>query len=351
MQKQQGKTAELIAAINVLKLELGQKPIKSVHSYKEGEAQLTKLRAASPTYAKVQALQATAKASASSAAVVTASAAVPAPATPRAPERMASEGKGTKGIPESDLRRFCPAIFATSPNMNKVSERYRMVNTWDLIKPMLQEGYVVTSVQQKRPQKGAEHTMLYTRHMLRLRPTTAALIVGEAFPEVVVVNGHAGQARFQMFTGLFRLVCLNGMVAGTTTDSLNAKHAGDLGAILEEANRIIKSAQEKSRTIEAWLQRKLNKSEQLDFAKAAMQLAYHDQAAFDPANLLVARRDTDRATDLWHVFNVVQENVMRGGIEYRTGNNHAAQTRGFSNVPRTVEFNARLWETAEALAA
>jgi len=188
--------------------------------------------------------------------------------------------------------------------------------------------------------------------MLRLRPTNQPMILGEAFPELVMVNGHAGQVKLQLYAGLFRLVCLNGLVTGTHTNTLVIKHSGDLEAILAEAQRVIKSAQQQAKAVEKWLHVVMTKNAMINFAKQAMVLAYgQDRSdAFDASKLLVARRDVDKAPDLWHVFNVVQENVMRGGIEYRTATDHAAQTRGFSNLPHTIEFNKGLWELAEKAA-
>jgi hypothetical protein len=303
--------------------------------------------------AAVQAAAVVGKAASTSKAAVRGKAAPKAPKAPSAfKEKLSAEEKGTKGIAEAELRRYCPAVFATTPNRDKVSDNYCFVNTWELVKPLLEEGFVVTSVQQKRPQDNAkaQASMLHTRHLVRLRQSAAPMLLGEAFPELVVVNGHAGQTKFSMYEGLFRLICLNGMITGSQTSGIVTKHTGELSAIMEEAQRVIKSAQEKARTIEAWLAHDMNKSARFDFAKHAMALAYGDENAFDPALLLAPRRDIDRATDLWHVFNVVQENVMRGGIEYKTANQRHTYTRGFSNVPRTVEFNASLWESAEALA-
>jgi hypothetical protein len=359
----QNSTAELIAAINVAKLQLGMPAIKSVHSYKEGEATLAKLRAKLPQVATATpeakaadaAVAVLAKASRTSKAVAKVAKAkaakvVPAATGPKTTESLSATKKDTTGLTESQLRAACPAVFAKAPAA-KLSERYRFVNTWDLVKPLIDEGFVVTQVQQKRPRPGMENTMETTRHLLRLRHTTAPMIVGEAFPELVLVNGHAGQTRFSMYAGIFRLICSNGMVIGNATDALNTRHTGNLAEIMAEAQRVIKSAQEKARTVEAWLKLQLNKSQRFDFAKAAMQLAFGSDSTFDPALLLAPRRELDKATDLWHVFNVVQENVMRGGIEYQTASQHRAQTRGFTNVHRGVEFNAALWETAEEFAA
>ena len=63
--------------------------------------------------------------------------------------------------------------------------------------------------------------------------------------------------------------------------------------------------------------------------------------------LLERRRDADKRASLWNVFNVVQENIMRGGLEGKTANGRKTKTRGLNNVRAIVNKNKDLWELAE----
>ncbi|HEV2269973.1 MAG TPA: hypothetical protein VGR92_10970, partial [Steroidobacteraceae bacterium] len=46
---------------------------------------------------------------------------------------------------------------------------------------------------------------------------------------------------------------------------------------------------------------------------------------------------------LWRTFNVVQENVLRGGIVRRTASGRLMRTRAIQAIREDVRLNAGLW--------
>ena len=66
----------------------------------------------------------------------------------------------------------------------------------------------------------------------------------------------------------------------------------------------------------------------------------------EPAMLLQPRRDEDKVNDLWHVFNRVQENMLRGGNETTTPEGRTAMTKGIGRIERDVQVNSALWGLA-----
>ena len=59
--------------------------------------------------------------------------------------------------------------------------------------------------------------------------------------------------------------------------------------------------------------------EQRLFGATALELKYDGKPApITPEQIINPRRGPDRGQDLWTTFNVVQENVIRGGIRGRT---------------------------------
>ena len=79
-----------------------------------------------------------------------------------------------------------------------------------------------------------------------------------------------------------------------------------------------------------------------------------------PEQLLTPRRADDRANDLWTVMNVIQENVMRGGLSARmpaTTDQHGhwrrdrlVTTRAVDNIDQDVRLNKALWVLGERMA-
>jgi hypothetical protein len=65
--------------------------------------------------------------------------------------------------------------------------------------------------------------------------------------------------------------------------------------------------------------------------------------------LLTPKRIEDEGNDLWKVFNVVQENFVRGGVEMSSPKGRKSRTRGLQNILAVNKVNTRLWELAEEM--
>jgi hypothetical protein len=64
--------------------------------------------------------------------------------------------------------------------------------------------------------------------------------------------------------------------------------------------------------------------------------------------LLRVRRAADSGDDLWSVFNVLQENLIRGGVRYfhpQTGGR--GKSRAIRSITENVRLNQELWQLAE----
>jgi hypothetical protein len=92
------------------------------------------------------------------------------------------------------------------------------------------------------------------------------------------------------------------------------------------------------------------------YAASVHQLIYEDpsEAPIMPGQLLEERRHDDRGNDLWTVFNVAQENILRGGIRgrKRDANNRIRRvtTRPVKSIDRDVRLNKALWTLTEKMA-
>jgi hypothetical protein len=92
---------------------------------------------------------------------------------------------------------------------------------------------------------------------------------------------------------------------------------------------------------------------QLDFAYEAAGLRWghrENWPVYDPAVLLSPRRGEDIGPDLWRVFNVVQENMTRGGIQGRNEEGKRRTVRAIRSPEADLEYNARLWNLADRYA-
>jgi hypothetical protein len=66
-------------------------------------------------------------------------------------------------------------------------------------------------------------------------------------------------------------------------------------------------------------------------------------------NILTSRRQADRGPSAWHRFNVVQENIIKGGVRLYQGE-HYKMLRPITAAERLLDINQRLTEKAVELA-
>ena len=71
-----------------------------------------------------------------------------------------------------------------------------------------------------------------------------------------------------------------------------------------------------------------------------------------PQELLVPLREQDKGNDLWSVFNVVQEKLVRGGFKYtlREGRRTNRTARRISNFIQDIRINEELFDLAKSYA-
>jgi len=244
-----------------------------------------------------------------------------------------------------DVRKACPSVFAKAPSP-KVSERYTFVSTADILKPLLDQGWAITHASQRRVNKSGRDPS-FTRHMVRMRHSSAAPFVGGVHPEVVIINSHDRQCRFQIRSGLFRLVCSNGMVIGIGKNAGGIMtHIGDQKQFNALIDAALKTAVESGTEVAAMQKKKLDDRAQVKFARDAYQIAYGDEdERFDAKQLLTPRREEDKTNDLWTVYNRVQENIMRGGLKYQV-DDRTQSSRAITHIGRNIEINGALWDLA-----
>jgi hypothetical protein len=268
----------------------------------------------------------------------------------------------SRPIDEAQLRRFVPSLFATEAHSSR-SERFSAIPTWDIVRGMEREGWLVTKAHQQRTRDGQRAA--FTKHLIRLRhrDSTARVLDG-TFPEVVLVNGNDGSASYRLAGGLFRLVCLNGMVVGDHVERVSVAHRGDVAAkVIEGSFRVLNETTRLAEVIEPWRRIGLSQGEQLAFAEAAHQIRFGEvqddgrvvvDTPIRPEQLLRQRRWDDRSSDLWTTFNTVQENAIKGDLTAigvgANGRPRRTTTRPITGIEQDVKLNSALFSLAARMA-
>ena len=119
---------------------------------------------------------------------------------------------GTAPLTNEQIMRLAPSAFAVEKHESR-SERYAYIPTSEVIDGLRGNGFVPMFAKQGNSRVPGKAD--FTKHLIRFRHEGQAAglrQVGDTSPEVILVNSHDGTSAYKIMAGLFRLVCLNGMV-------------------------------------------------------------------------------------------------------------------------------------------
>lgn len=236
----------------------------------------------------------------------------------------------------NSLRERVPAIFTKTPSP-KVSDRYSFADSEYYLQKFIDADWFIHSARQVSKSE-------YAPHQVILRNNDIAT-VGDLLPQLIFTNSHNGIKKMTMDTGIYRLVCSNGLVVPTSiTQSLSIKHI-DLGD--STTDTIVNSFYEKVPIIMNNIDRMRNKiltDDEIDnFTYNALQIRFINAVGININDVVKPLRLEDNSDDLWTVFNVVQEKLIRGGIQLPSKRN----SRPINNFVNDNNINTKLWELAE----
>jgi hypothetical protein len=258
-------------------------------------------------------------------------------------------------LSDDALRAVVPSVFATEAHESR-SARFAPVPTAMVLDGLRREGFEPFFAQQTKTRDESRRD--FTKHMLRLRHRGATNLAGNAF-EIVLLNANDGSAAYHMIPGFFRFVCNNGLIAGETFEDVKVRHSGNaIDDVIEGAYTVLNAQPALSDQVQQFQSLRLSAPEQQIMAEAAFSLRFEGREQEDvpvtPANLLRPRRTEDRSTDLWTTFNVLQENVIRGGQRGRVtgsdGRRRNASVREVGGIDQNRALNRALWTLTERMA-
>jgi hypothetical protein len=253
-----------------------------------------------------------------------------------------------RALTEDEMRKLAPSIFATEAHESR-SQRFVPIPTIEVLRGLQREGWQPVGVRQggtRVPGKAA-----FTKHLIRLRrlDDDRKYQVGDTVFETLLRNANDGTAAYNLMGGLFRIMCQNSLVVQSQKlDEIHVKHSGDaVHKVIEGTYKVLSNAEAALAAPQDWSKLRLNLDERLALAEAAHVLRFGDEekgvgGALQPDRLLGVRRQEDKKDDLWTTFNVVQENVIRGG-QSAAGTDANMRRRVFtSREVKGIDDNVRL---------
>ena len=247
-------------------------------------------------------------------------------------------------INEDMLRRQAPAVFATSANEERTSDRYTFIPTTSVIETLQEDGWEAWDAKQVRSRKWSD---MHAKHIVRMRrqKVEERTKVGDSFVELLIVNSHNGLQTYNLHAGIFRMVCSNGLIIGDENyGKVKVKHIGySPDEVIAASQKLVASTHEIYQTRDNWNRQELDLSERRQFFADAAALRWESPSEDTIRQVSQARRVEDAGDDLWSVYNVAQENLTRAGwVDPKT----RRKARKITSISRDVELNSQLWDLA-----
>ena len=248
--------------------------------------------------------------------------------------------------------KLAPAAGATSPH-EMVSDRYSFVPTLEAVELLRSVGWLPVVAKQAGVRNDDRNG--FQKHMIRF--IQEGMAADEERIDLVLNNSHDRGCAFKLAASVWRKICENGLMVSSEMFNFSHKHIGfDSQACMDSAYKIADGAGEIAARVDDLKTIELASNEKGVFAMAAHQLVYDDPetAPIRPQKLLCERRYDDKGNDLWTTFNVVQENIMKGGLhgskQGANGRVRRVKTRPVKSIDRDVKLNKALWVLTEEMA-
>lgn len=254
-------------------------------------------------------------------------------------------------LERSDIQARTPAALAEAADP-RTSANYTFLSSQRVISALGNAGFVPVSAAQAQRRNS---NYLSARHVIRFRRRYETVTLTDCIPEILFINGHDGRTATQFRLALYRPVCTNGLiVCDETLPVWRVLHRGNiLDEVVEAAIRQSEQFAAVGLFVERMERTILEEPQRVAFAEAAIALRFpkRNPMGLQPSQVLEPRRPEDVGRSLWKTYNVVQEAVIKGGLEYRTPGNRSMRSRGIRGIRQDVHLNTQLWKNAVALAA
>lgn len=265
-----------------------------------------------------------------------------------------------EALNNDQLMAGAPSVFATAPH-HAVSDRYGFLPTIDVVNALRGEGWMPVDATQRNVRDASKREL--TTHLLRFRRLDNDIQIGDSVVELVLKNAHDRSSAFVLHAGIFRMACANGIViADSTFGKLSVRHGKNIvNDIIEGSYDIIEKVPSIVNHIEGMQATALDGKQRSNFARGAYTMAYGELAENEltgegsiVTQMLHPKRRADKGHDLWSTFNVIQENIIRGGVKTlkynaKKGTVRRGTRRAVNSIDKNIKLNKALWEMATDL--
>lgn len=268
-----------------------------------------------------------------------------------------SDNGMSKIMTKDEIRKACPNAFAPTPTNPGVSSKYIMANTETVLDDMARLGWYPVQAKQCRTKKNSKGIRSF--HMIALQnPDIKIMRDGEteAYPRIILTNSHDGFNSFKFMCGIFRLVCSNGLIVATEQfASLSIRH---INYTFDELRKVVAQSidaiPEQVKVMNEMKKTELTNEQKYDLALQVLKArrGVEEDEKFSTTretldSMLEPIRKEDAGNDLWSVFNVLQEKVMKGGYTFAPDETKKPRKqRSITSVVKDISLNQTMFALA-----
>ena len=254
----------------------------------------------------------------------------------------------------NQIKDQAKSVFTDTASPN-VSDKFTHIPTFKVIEDMEQLGWGVVDVKEVKARKGIG----FQKHLVVFRNPDVVINGSDGdtvFPQILLTNSNDGKNAFTFTAGLFRMVCENGLVISTQEfENVRIRH---MGYTFEELQTQIRAMVEQlPLTVESMNKMKgiqLSEEQAKELATKALTTRFTEEqiqsVKIDLDLLLEPTRPEDKGSDLWSVFNVIQEKILEGDFTYMSGAK-IRKARKVKNFKQDLEINQKLFAMAAEFVA
>ena len=255
-----------------------------------------------------------------------------------------------ESLSKEQVKQVAPSVF-TKHGSSNVSEKYSHIPTERVMDDMSALGWNVVDAKEIKARKNQgfqKHMLVFANPEIVINGNDGDTV----FPRILLTNSHDGKNAFTFKAGLFRLVCSNGLViADEQFGEMKIRHMGyDFEALQSLITEIVEKLPLTVESMNKFKNKQLSEDQKQKFALEALGLRFDtENKTFNVDEFLAPTRKEDEGNDLWSVFNLVQEKLVNGMVDYRAGSKQR-KARRIKNFQQDVKLNSELYELALAYA-
>lgn len=243
-------------------------------------------------------------------------------------------------LTNGSVSNLLPSVLAET-NADNVTSRYKHIQTSDIVDALSAHGFRLVSQQGKRDSMHGKHGLLLVNREIGFLDNTFS----ENHATVSLFNSHDGKSAVTLVSGFFRQICSNGMISGNANEWLKIRHSQKgfdlIGSTVDELPNRIAAFRD---TIVKLQNTQLTPEQKTLLAHYVYEFLKNHRPIANPESLLQLRRSNDARDDAYTFLNVLQENVIKGGMlsansnrRLRSVNRLNTQNRLTGLIVNTVE--------------